>query len=299
MRARYVLLFTCINSLLFLSPVFVSPAPVKAQADETSRSWNRPVKPFRIIGNIYYVGANEITSFLITTPNGHILLDGGFAETVPIIKESMKQLGFRIEDVKILINSQAHLDHAGGFALLKQLTGASLAVSKADAELISNGGKGDFAWGDKLSYQPAKVDRIIKDKDKIEIGGVTMTARLTPGHTKGCTTWTMKVTEGDKEYDVVFVGSVTAPGYKLVDNPNYPNIAADYDYTFQLLKTLPCEVFLGSHGSFFNLERKRLGLERGEKINPFIDRKGYRTYLAQSEKDYLEELRKQQSNKSR
>ena len=293
MRARNILLFIFIGSLLFLSP-----APVKAQSDETSRSWNRPVKPFRIIGNVYYVGANEITSFLITTPQGHILLDSGFAETVPLIKESIKELGFRLEDVKVLINSQAHYDHAGGFALLKELTGASLAVSKADAEQISGGGKNDFAWGDRFVYQPAKVDRIIQDKDRIEMGGVTMTARLTPGHTKGCTTWTMKVKEGGKEYDVVFVGSVTAPGYNLVDNPKYPNITADYAYTFRLLKTLDCDVFLGSHGSFFSLDHKRRRLEHGVKINPFIDPEGYRSYLADSEKEYLKELRKQQSNKS-
>ena len=294
MRSRYVLLICFISGLLFSSQ-----ASTHAQADETSRSWNRPVKPFRIIGNVYYVGANEITSFLITTPNGHILLDSGFAETVPIIKESVKQLGFRLEDVKFLINSQAHYDHAGGFALLKELTGASLAVSKADAEQISGGGKNDFAWGDRFAYQPAKVDRIINDKDKIEIGGVTMTARLTPGHTKGCTTWTMKTKEGGKEYDVVFVGSVTAPGYNLVDNPKYPNITDDYAYTFRLLKTLRCDVFLGSHGSFFSLDHKRRGLEQGKKVNPFIDPEGYRSYLAESEKEYLEELRKQQANKSR
>jgi metallo-beta-lactamase class B len=292
-RARNILLFVFIGSLLFLLP-----ATVKAQADETSRSWNRPVKPFRVIGNVYYVGANEITSFLITTPQGHILLDSGFAETVPLIQESIKQLGFRLEDVKVLINSQAHYDHAGGFALLKELTGATLAVSKADAEQISGGGKNDFAWGDRFVYQPAKVDRVIQDKDRIEMGGVTMTARLTPGHTKGCTTWTMKVKEGGKEYDVVFVGSVTAPGYKLVDNPKYPNITADYAYTFRLLKTLDCDVFLGSHGSFFSLDHKRRRLEHGVKTNPFIDPEGYRSYLAESEKDYLEELRKQQSNKS-
>ena len=299
MRTRHAFLFSCLSSLVFFSQALFSHPPVKAQADETSRSWNRPVKPFRIIGNIYYVGANEITSFLITTPRGHILLDSGFAETVPIIKESLKQLGFKLEDIKILINSQAHYDHAGGFALLKELTGASLAASKADAELISNGGKGDFTWGDKFSYQPAKVDRILQDKDRVEIGGVTMTARLTPGHTKGCTTWTMKVREGGKQYDVVFVGSTTAPGYKLVDNPNYPNIAADYAYTFRLLKTLPCDVFLASHGSFFSLDEKRRRLEQGSRANPFIDPEEYRRYLASSEKAHLEELEKQKSNRSR
>jgi metallo-beta-lactamase class B len=295
----HLLIIAGLISPVFLFPVFLSAAPVKAQADETSRSWNVAVKPFKVIGNIYYVGANEITSFLITTPKGHILLDGGFAETVPLIKESLKQLGFRLEDIKILINSQGHYDHAGGLALLKELTKASLVVSKADAELISNGGKGDFAWGDKLTFQPVKADRLLDDRDEIELGGVTMTARLTPGHTKGCTTWTMKVKEGGKQYAVVFLGSTTAPGYRLVDNLLYPNIAADYAYTFKLLKSIECDVFLASHGSFFALDHKRRRLERGAKPNPFIDPEGYKTFLAKSEEDYLRELRKQQSEKAR
>jgi metallo-beta-lactamase class B len=293
------LLISGLSSLIFLHSVSLSPAPVKAQADETSRSWNLAVKPFKVIGNIYYVGANEITSFLITTPKGHILLDSGFAETVPIIKDSVKQLGFRLEDIKILINSQAHYDHAGGLAVLKELTGASLALSKADAELISNGGKGDFAWGDTLTFQLVKADRILEDKDKIELGGVTMTARLTPGHTKGCTTWTMTVKEDGKQYAVVFLGSTTAPGYRLVDNPNYPNIVADYAYTFQLLKSINCDVFLASHGSFFALDHKRRRLERGAKPNPFIDPERYKSFLAESEEAFLKELRKQQSEKAR
>ena len=283
------------HQLIKLLPVVLLflPSIAKAQADETSRAWNRPVEPFRIIGNVYYVGATEVSSFLITTPEGHILLDSGFAETVPLIQANLKKLGFKIEDVKILINSHAHYDHAGGLADLKELTGAKLMTSEADAALLANGGKGDFRWGDDLSYKPVKADRLLRDNDKVELGGVTLTARLTPGHTKGSTTWTMKVKEAGKQLDVIFAGSTSAPGYKLIDNPNYPGIAADYAYTFRLLKSLHCDVFLGPHGSFFSLLDKAARLKQGEKNNPFIDPKGYRKFLEESEKDFLEQLEKQ------
>lgn len=286
LRYRFTKLLPLV--LLFL------PAIAKAQADETSRAWNRPVEPFRIIGNIYYIGATEVSSFLITTPEGHILLDSGFAETVPLIQTNLQKLGFKIGDVKILINSHAHYDHAGGLADLKELTGAKLMTSEADAALLANGGKGDFQWGDSLSYKPVKVDRVLKDNDKVELGGITLTARLTPGHTKGSTTWVMKVKEAGKQLDVIFVGSTSAPGYTLVDNPKYPGIVADYNHTFGLLKSLHCDVFLGPHGSFFSLLEKSAQLKKDEKNNPFIDPKGYRTFLEGSEKDFLEKLRKQQ-----
>src|SRR6185369_3364280 len=197
-----------------------------AQYTKATPEWNQPVRAFRIIDNIYYVGASEVSSFLITTPKGHILLDSGFAETVPLIADGIKRLGFKIEDVKILINSHAHYDHAGGLAQLKKLTGAQLMLSEGDAALVANGGKGDFQWGDTLTYEPARADRTLKDKDRVELGGVEMIARITPGHTKGCTTWIMKVTDGGRDYDVVLVGSTIVPGYRLVDNPKYPNIAS-------------------------------------------------------------------------
>src|SRR5215213_3993216 len=270
------------------------PALAMAQADETSRSWNRPVKPYKIIGNIYYVGASDVTSFLITTPQGHILLDSGFEETVPQIQNNVRELGFKLEDVKVLINSHANTDHAGGLSLLKELTGAKLMMSEADAAQLARGGKDDFAWGDSLVFKPAIADRVLRDKDTVELGGVTMVARLTPGHTKGCTSWTMKVKEGGKAYDVVFVGSTTAPGYKLVGNPKYPNIASDYAYTFSLLKSLPCDVFLAPHGSFFSMQQKMRLMNEGKGPNPFVDPRGYRGFLERTEREYLEKLRKEQ-----
>jgi metallo-beta-lactamase class B len=259
-----------------------------AQQSESDRKSNQPVKPFRVIGNIYYVGANEVTSFLITGSAGHILLDAGFAETAPQVRQNIEALGFRLADVKILLNSQAHFDHAGGLAEIKQLTGARLIASAADAELMARGGKGDFAFGDRLAYQPIKADRVVADDESIDLGDTKMTAHLTPGHTKGCTTWTMPVTENGKTYAVVFLGGVTVPGYKLVGNEQYPAIADDYARSFALLKKLPCDVFLGAHGSYFGLEKK---LPRtGETRNPFIDPEGYRTHIDERERLFHEQL---------
>jgi metallo-beta-lactamase class B len=284
-------------TLLIISPAAPSLSGSTRQAAYTKATpeWNQPVRPFRIIGNIYYVGASEVSSFLITTPKGHILLDSGFAETVPLIADGIKQLGFKIEDVKILINSHAHYDHAAGLAQLKRLTGAQLMMSEADAALVANGGKGDFQWGDRFTYEPATADRILKDNERVELGGVELIARLTPGHTKGCTTWLVKVTEGGKAYNVVLIGSTTAPGYTLVNNPKYAGIASDYEYTFRLLRSLPCDVFLGPHGSFFNLKDKAKRLARGEKPNPFIEGKSYRDFLERTEKEFVDLLSKQKT----
>lgn len=281
-------------AVLIATFLFVlNPYPAFAQADDASRAMNQPVKPYRVIANIYYVGASDVSSFLITTPDGHILLDSGFIETVPQIKQNLAQLGFRLEDIKILLNSHAHYDHAGGFAELKRLTGAKLMTSEGDIPLLAAGGKGDPNFGDRFSFEPVKPDRVLRDGDKVELGGVTMVARMTPGHTKGCTSWTMKIKDGEKQYDVVFVGSTSAPGYKLVNNAGYPGIVADYEKTFRLLKSLPCDVFLAAHGQFYNMLEKAKLAEQGKTPNPFIDPEGYRRYLDASEKSFRKLLASQ------
>ncbi|MEW6129699.1 MAG: subclass B3 metallo-beta-lactamase [Acidobacteriota bacterium] len=264
---------------------------------ETEQSWNQPVKPFKIIGNVYYVGASDVTSFLITTSSGHILIDSGFAQTVPQIKKNIAELGFKLEDIKILLNGHAHYDHCGGLADLKAATGAKFMAMAEDAELLQSGGKGDFYFGDKLTFKPVTADRRLNDKDTVTLGGITLTAYHTPGHTKGCTTWTMKASEGNRSYNVVFTGSASVPGYSLIDTPNYPNIISDYQRTFQVLKTLSCDVFLAQHASFFKLKRK---LERTANHlggNPFIDPQGLKNFIANSEKNFYAELKKQRAAK--
>lgn len=270
------------------------PAPTP-QADAQARSWNQPVKPFHVIGNIYYVGAREISSFLIVTPRGDILLDGGYVQTAPQIEANIRTLGFRLKNVKILLNSHAHLDHAGGLAKLKRDTGAPLYASAADAPLLESGGHGDYAFGDKYTFPPVKPDHLLRDGDTISLGGTTMTAHLTPGHTKGCTTWTMSVKANGKHYPVVFACSTSVlQGVRLVKNPLYPQIARDYKKAFRVLRSLPCEVFLGDHGWEFHLTAKRQALAAGAKSNPFIDPAGYRAYVNRSDAAFFKKLHQQQ-----
>jgi metallo-beta-lactamase class B len=256
------------------------------QIEGSFRTMNRPFEPFRILGNLYYVGASDVTSFLITTPEGHILINSGFADTVPMIRDQVQKLGFRFGDIKLLLNSHAHIDHAGGHAALKKLTGVQIVMSAADAELLARGGRGDFlpVPEDVVDYEPARADRIIADGDRVTLGGATLTARLTPGHTRGCTTWTLTVEEDAKPFHVVIYGSTTLlPGLRLVDNPRYPEMAQDFAKTFRVLKLLECDVFLGPHGSQFGLAEKARRLKAGKGPNPFIDLEGYRSYLARSE----------------
>lgn len=279
---------------LGLAVLLAMAALVHAQADPQSRSENQPVPPFRIIGNIYYVGASDVTSFLIVTPSGNILLDGGFAETAPQIEANIHKLGFRLKDVKFLLNSHAHYDHAGGLAELKKRTGAQFVAMEGDAAVLAGGGSGDFFV--KTGFPPVKPDRVIHDGDTVSLGGTTMTAHRTAGHTRGCTSWSTVVTEKGKEYHVVFVGSLSVlQGYRLTGKESYPGIAADYEKSIAVLKALPCDVFLGPHGSFFNLTDKREALAKGATPNPFIDPAGYQEYLTRSEESFRAELQRQRA----
>lgn len=258
---------------------------------------SHPVDPFRIIGNVYYVGPSEVASYLITTPQGHVLLDGGFAETAPIIEKNIAKLGFHMHDIKFLLNSHAHYDHCGGLAELKRASGASMVASRADAEVLESGRQKNYSIPDSL-FPAVKVDRLIGSGEKVELGGVTLTAILTPGHTKGCTTWTMQVEDAGKTYHVVFYCSTSVPGYPLVDNARYPQIVSDYERSFALLRQLPCDVFLAPHGSFFHLMEKRAALAKGGP-NPFVDSSELRSYVQQSEEEFHRELKVQQAVKGR
>lgn len=282
-----------LNGFIFLLSLIAS-AVASAQQGATFQAMNQPIEPYKVIGNIYYVGASDVTSFLITTPEGHILLDSGFAETVPQIEANVKKLGFNLSDIKILLISHAHIDHAGGMAELKKKTGATLAALDAEVEALERGGKDDFAWGDQYAFTPVKVDRIVHDKEEIRLGGAVLTALWTPGHTKGCTTWTMKVKEQDQEYDVVFAASVSFPGYRLVGNEKYPTIIDDFTRAFTILKALPCDVYLSQHGIFFSMKEKIETLKKGAKTNPFIDPEGYKNAMQRAEDALKEEVKKEQ-----
>lgn len=258
--------------------------------------WTAPFPPFRIAGNLYYVGSKDLANYLITTPQGNILINSDLEANVPLIKASIEKLGFHFKDTKILLISHAHFDHDAGSAKIKELTGARYMVMDADVPVVESGGKADFQYGNDRGslYKPTKVDRVLHDGDKVTLGGTVLVARLTPGHTKGCTTWTMKVTQDGKTYDVVIVGSPWVnPGYKLVHNSAYPRIAEDYERMFRVLKSLPCDIFLGAHGSYFDMEEKYARMKQGG-ANPFVDPDGYKKLVAGAEQAFLTELAKQQ-----
>jgi metallo-beta-lactamase class B len=250
--------------------------------------WNKPIPPFHIAGNVYYVGTNYLASYLITTPAGDILINPDYAESVPLIEHSVETLGFHFSDIKIILISHAHDDHAAGCALAKKRSGAQLMVMDADVAVVEHGGAGDFHYAQH--WTPAKVDRVLHDSSRVELGGVTLTAHLTPGHTKGCTTWTLDVKDSGKTLHAVIVGSPNVnTGYKLVNNKQYPQIAADYEKGFRVLHALPCDLFLGAHGAYFGMDEKLARVKPGA-ANPFVDAAGYRAYIDDRERAFRKEL---------
>lgn len=256
---------------------------------------NDPVAPFKIGEGLYYVGASDITSFLLKTKAGLILIDGGYETTAPQILANIRTLGFDPKQVKILLSTHAHLDHAGGLAQLKRETGATLYASRLDGELMARGGKGDFGLGDAYGYPPIRPDRILADGDKVSLGGWILTAHLTPGHTRGCTTWTFPVTiAGQARQALLLCSNSVLPSYRLAGQESYPGIAADYERSYATWRRLPCEVFLGSHGMFFGLKAKRAALEAG-KADAFVDPAGCRTYFDKSHAAFRAELQRQQA----
>jgi metallo-beta-lactamase class B len=282
-----MLIRALVLTLLFVGSAFSQENP----------EWTTPHTPFHIVGNVYYVGSKDLASYLITTPQGHILINSNLTTSVPQIEKSVEALGFHFKDVKILLISHGHWDHAAGSADLVRLTGAKYMVMDADVPLVESGGKTDFQYGSEAGSQfpPAKVNRVLHDGDEVRLGGVVLVAHKTPGHTKGCTTWTMTVADGGKSYHVVIVGSPNVnPGYKLVKNAAYPGIAQDYELTFRTLKALPCDVFLGAHGGYFGMEAKYQRMKEGG-ANPFVDPEGYQSYVAEREQTFRKELAKQSS----
>ncbi len=262
-------------------------------------AWTTPFPPHRIAGNLYYVGSEDLASYLIVTPQGLILINSSLETSPQLIQSSVEQLGFHFKDIKILLISHAHYDHCAGSAKIKQLTGAKYFVMDADVTVVESGGKADFQYGAKkdMLYPPAKVDRILHDGDVVRLGGTVRTAHKTAGHTKGTTTWTMDETEGGKTLHVVIVGSPNVnPGYKLVANQAYPQIARDYKQGFQVLEGLPCDIFLGAHGGYYDMKEKYTRWKQGDR-NAFIDAAGYKAYIADRKQAFETELARQKAEK--
>ena len=247
---------------------------------QSNPDWHRAIPGFKIAGNLYYVGTADLAVYLITTPQGNILINSNFKEDVPAIRTSVEKLGFKYSDTKILLISHAHGDHDEGTGIIRKDTGARLMVMDADVPQEESTAPG---------RPGAKVDRVLHDGDTVELGGAKLTAHLTPGHTKGCTTWTMQVQDGGRTLNAVIIGSPNVNnGFILVGNTAYPQIAEDYVKTFAVLKALPCDLFLGAHGAYFGMLAK---LEKGKAggANPFIDPAGYRAYIAERDETFQKE----------
>jgi metallo-beta-lactamase class B len=274
--------------ILALLSALAAGAVLRAQND-----WRQPFEPVKIVGNVYYVGTVGLSSFLIVTPEGGIIIDSGEAESVPFIRASVEKLGFHLSDVRLLLAGHAHYDHVGGLASLKALTGAKVVAMEADREALASGvdrsALGDSGW------KPVAIDRVVKDNDTVTLGGTTLTAHLTPGHTQGCTTWTMDATENGRNYMVAFVCSVTInAGVHLVGNTRVPDIADQYAHTFRVLHDLKPDVFVAEHGVVFDLEGKAKRVRAGDTTNPFVDPAGYARLINASEQAYLKQLRAEQ-----
>jgi metallo-beta-lactamase class B len=258
--------------------------------------WTTPIAPFRITDNVYYVGSKDLASYLVVTPKGDILINSSLESSPPLIRKSVEQLGFHFSDIKILLISHAHADHDAGSAEVKRLTGAKYMVMDGDVPVVESGGAKDFQYP-KDTYPAVKVDRVLHDGDEVRLGGAVLVAHKTPGHTRGCTTWTMRAPLNGRIRDVVIVGSWNVnPGYRLVDRPgqpaSYPGIAADFARSFVIWKGLPCDVFLGAHGDYFAMQAKLAQAGAGESV--WIDPEGYRAAVAERQQAFEAELKRQQ-----
>ncbi len=271
-----------IRRALFSILIFAAALLAQDKSD-----WHREFPAFRIAGNLYYVGTADLAVYLIHTPQGNILINSDYEQDLPLIRASIQKLGFKYNDTRILLISHAHGDHDAATGVIRKETGAKLMMMEPDVAEERSTARG---------RPGAHVDRILHDGEIVELGGSKLTARLTPGHTKGCTTWTMQVEEGGRRLNAVIIGSPNVnPGYILVGNTKYPQIAQDYVKTFALLKSLPCDLFLGAHGAYFGLKAKYEKMKTGGP-NPFIDPDGYRAYVAERENAFHKEWDHQQKS---
>lgn len=266
---------------------------------QTPADWVKPFPPFRMIGNVYWVGTYDLSTYLITTDQGHILINTGLPQTVPEIKAGVEKLGFKLADVKILTATHGHYDHVAGLAELKRMTGARVMMSEPDAELLESGGKADFRFGDDASarFEPVKVDRRLKDGDRIELGGVVLTAHLHPGHTKGATSFTFDVRENGRTYRVGIVNMPSInPGVRVSGMAKFPEIQRAYARTFHELKEMKIDVWLASHASQFDLHGK---WQPGAAYNPdrFVDPKGFHAAVERLEGVYQTQLKSERAGK--
>jgi metallo-beta-lactamase class B len=282
---------TLIALVLFFVSMTAAQDPPSGSASQRldTSAWNDYAAPFRLAGPIHFVGTKHLAAFLIHTPQGHILIDGGMPSTAPIIEKSIRELGFKPDDIRILLTTQAHFDHVGSHAHFKKLSGAMVQAVQGDAQLLRDGGKSDYLFGNSADYHFPRVpvDRVLEDGDVVALGGVRLIARHTPGHTPGSTTYEMDINEGGRIYKVVFAASTTVnPGTRLVRNPSYPNILEDYRKAFRVLESLNPDIWVSAHSGFFKLEQKRRKIDPTHPAAAFVDPDGYRQMVASRKKEF-------------
>ncbi len=255
-------------------------------------SWTAPQKPIRIHGNTWYVGPHGLGVFLITARTGHVLIDGGVPGDAELIEGNIRDLGIDLRNIKWILSSHAHFDHAGGIAQLAHDTGAQVVASAADTPLLERGGHDDPEYGNKFPFPPVHVTRTVTDGESLHLGDLVLTARATPGHSKGSMTWTWMSCEGKHCLHMVDVGSLSAPGYKLIGNPKYPNIVKDFEHSFEVVATLPCDIPLAPHPGRVNFWVRVTQRKQGD-INALIDPMGCRAYAKDARESFEAQLAKQ------
>jgi metallo-beta-lactamase class B len=261
--------------------------------DSVPANWVAPIKPFHVAGPIFYVGTKGLGVYLVKSSSGLIVLSGAMPQSTELIRNSILALGFKLEDVRLLLVSHAHIDHVGTLAAIKKLTGGSVVAMSAEEELLKSGGKADYLFGGRENFHfgPVSPDRLIEDGETVSLGNIQMTAHWTPGHTRGCTTWEMTVDESGRKYDVVFLdGTSVNPGTRFTKNPSYPGITNDYQRTFATLESLHPDIFLSYHAEAFDLEQKSHRAE-GEGVKAWVDSAGYRNRVSQSKANFEKMLR--------
>ena len=284
---------------LIVALVALLPFATAAEAQTTKDllaallvKWNKPTEPFKIIDNVYYVGTDGLASYLITSPQGHILVDTVMPEATSQIKASIEKLGFKVTDIKYLLNTHAHIDHTGGLAEMKQASGAQLVAGEADKPLLEGGYYPGAREDTALAFPAAKVDRTVREGDTVAIGNVTLTARETPGHSPGCTSWTFNVKDGDATRSVIIFCSGTVALNRLVTNPTYPGIVDDYRKTFARAKEIKADILLAPHPEMYKMAEKRAKIADGAP-NPFVNPGEFNAYGATLEKAFEAALAKQ------
>lgn len=258
-------------------------------------SWTVPQEPFRIYGNTWHVGPRGLGVFLITAPTGNVLIDGGVPGNASLIEANIRSLGFDLDDIKWILNSHAHCDHAGGITQLARASSAQVIAGAADAQLLARGGHGDAQYGDRFPFPPVRVTRTVSDGERLNLGGLVLTAHSTPGHTKGNTTWTWKSCEDTRCLHMVMVGSLSAPGYKLIANPKYPDIVKDYESSFAVVEALPCEIALAPHPGMVDFWERVAKRDQGD-ADALIDPALCRAYAQDARASFTEELTKQRGD---